>query len=452
MAAHRYWRVLLNASRASDNYYSVQEIIMATAVGGATVTTGGTPSYGGTLYSGLASYPFDGTGNTLILYGGGGTACWMQYDFGAGNDKDIVEVGVQCRSDGFMYQCPTQGALAYSDDGVNFTVAFSWSVPEWTYVSEMRRFTAASCANPAPAAFDWANKTASVKLLDSNKLTATFVAVSTAAFNRACQDLTYAEFTITTLTGTPAVGIVTSRYNYAVGTLLGADVNSIGYRSGGAVVCNGVTLVTLAAFAQGDRVDVAFDPINRLIWFRVNGGNWNNSGTANPATLVGGIDYTAQLADASRALLAAGASVTGTVISVNADAPVGTVPSGYGSPSTLQTKSNLDGSVAKTFGTSLAVPSSEITPVSLGRTMFSQGFSPAGPITRVSGYTKEAGVIVSGKKVEVYDRVSGELIGADVSAMDGSWSVAARGRPAVRVVGSDPTTYNSLVYDNVVPV
>lgn len=81
-----------------------------------------------------------------------------------------------------------------------------------------------------------------------------------------------------------------------------------------------------------------------------------------------------------------------------------------------------------------------------------KAFGPAGPVTVVSGTTKEAGVIVVGKVVEVYDRDTGDLIGRTKSDAMGNWSVPALGRPAVRIVGSDPTTYNSVVYDNVMPV
>jgi hypothetical protein len=43
-----------------------------------------------------------------------------------------------------------------------------------------------------------------------------------------------------------------------------------------------------SALADGDVVSVAVDLTGNLIWFRVNGGNWNGSGTANPATGTGG--------------------------------------------------------------------------------------------------------------------------------------------------------------------
>lgn len=41
---------------------------------------------------------------------------------------------------------------------------------------------------------------------------------------------------------------------------------------------------TPASFAAGTVVGVAYDMDNQRIWFRVAGGSWNNSGTADPAT------------------------------------------------------------------------------------------------------------------------------------------------------------------------
>lgn len=42
------------------------------------------------------------------------------------------------------------------------------------------------------------------------------------------------------------------------------------------------------SYGAGDRIDVAIDTGLPAIWFRLNGGNWNNSGAADPATGTGG--------------------------------------------------------------------------------------------------------------------------------------------------------------------
>lgn len=60
----------------------------------------------------------------------------------------------------------------------------------------------------------------------------------------------------------------------------------------GQVDVNGVNVTTLTTFGIGSTVGIALDATANRVWFRdlTFGGTWNNSGTANPATGVGGID------------------------------------------------------------------------------------------------------------------------------------------------------------------
>jgi hypothetical protein len=48
--------------------------------------------------------------------------------------------------------------------------------------------------------------------------------------------------------------------------------------------------ISTGAGSAGDRLCVAVDPVNGRAWARLNSGNWNNSGTADPATNTGGIN------------------------------------------------------------------------------------------------------------------------------------------------------------------
>lgn len=75
----------------------------------------------------------------------------------------------------------------------------------------------------------------------------------------------------------------------------GTDTSSIKIQpSNGNVLCNSVIIGTGAAFStSGQVVDVALDLDNKLLWYRVNAGNWNNSATAHPDTGAGGFSYSA---------------------------------------------------------------------------------------------------------------------------------------------------------------
>lgn len=88
-----------------------------------------------------------------------------------------------------------------------------------------------------------------------------------------------------------------------------------------------------SAFAVNDVICFAIDGPNALGWIRVNNGNWNNSGTANPATGTGGIALTT-LASDYRISTLAGSPGTGIKAVINTgQATFGyTPPSGFTAP------------------------------------------------------------------------------------------------------------------------
>lgn len=259
----------------------------------------------------------------------------------------------------------------------------------------------------------------------------------------------YFEATPTTITGAPSVGITLATWNTS--TALTAQTGSIGYLATGAVQINGVTVATIATWAAGNRIDCAVDPDARLIWFRVAGGNWNNNAANNPATGVGGIDISSLIFGSMAA--AVYASLTGNVWTTvfSAASFAGVPPAGF---------SSIDVSGYATADSTKYTPAPGAAPAvgTLASEKPTDGstqgrhFSPAGPVTVVSGTTKESGTVVTGRLVEVFDRNTGDRLGYTVSDGGGNWSIPCLGRPSVRVVGSDPTTFNSQVFDNAVPV
>lgn len=448
MAAHRYWR--LHITSAVGGYCSMVEVQGYTSTDGSgTNFLLGTVTADSTRYSNPPSVLVDGntTNNVFWASSSGSSNEWVSFDLGVGVTQDLKSFTMYGRNDSFYNQAPSSGDWQYSDDNTSWTTAFSFTTT-WTGANQSFTFPPFTLVG---AYYDIANKT-SAMALNSSATVATSSGAASVAVNRPLSGLSYAEFVITTLTGTPVVGLVNPSYNMSTATLLGGEANSLGYRSGGAVLANGVTLTTLAAFVQGDRIDMAVDPDNRLVWFRVNGGNWNNDviTNQNPVGAIGGID--ASSIAFTRSLIAVGASLTGTVITAHwlVASFVGTPPTGYSSVSVIQFNT-VRGSpyyieppvAAITYGP-IARNSAAGRAVSI--------ISPAGTITTVGGTIKENGVIVAGRRVDVYDRNTGELLGTTTSAADGTWSLPGVGRASVRVVGSDPTTFNSIVYDNVIPL
>ncbi len=200
------------------------------------------------------------------------------------------------------------------------------------------------------------NRKTSTIALSGGNLVATSSGLGVVAATRSMTGNTYFEVTATTLTGTLAIGFLNPSYNTASASILGTDNNGLAYKSSGAVVLNNVTLTTLATYAAGNVIGVAVDLANRLVWFRVGAGNWNNNAGFSPVTGVGGIDFSTI---ASTPLLpAAGASATGAVLTAAFTTFANTAPTGFVS---------IDGgTVAATDRTALANEQAKAVTLSVG--------------------------------------------------------------------------------------
>ena len=128
--------------------------------------------------------------------------------------------------------------------------------------------------------------------------------------------------------GSTIIGVANSSANLA--SVGNAPANAAGvYRSGGIWVNNastGTVLGTIGAVAVGFALDIG----GALIWIR-NGpaGNWNNSGTANPATGAGGINISAIISTGLNALFGFLSANESCTANFGDSAFAGTVPSGF---------------------------------------------------------------------------------------------------------------------------
>ena len=283
-------------------------------------------------------------------------------------------------------------------------------------------------------------KSGNIALSGGNLVATSSGAGSVITTRRATGGFTYFEAVMTTLAGTPSIGLAASPYSVSSGTL-GNDNNGIAYRPSGVVALNNTTLSTIATYAQGDRVCVAVDQLNKAIWFKVNAGNWNNSGTADPTANIGGISYaTANAFNFAPALYA---SATGTVWTAAFDAFNYTPPTGYQSVSNVQT-------IGLKVTNKMTAASFNAPAATVG--CYGAGVSYPVPGSKyISGTVTESGVAVAGKKVSLYDPNSLVLIGATFSDGSGHFSICAMGRSNVFAVAQDPT-YQAIIYDQLTPV
>lgn len=135
-----------------------------------------------------------------------------------------------------------------------------------------------------------ADKSATVTLSNGN-LTAADLGLGQAGGVRTKASFTtqkiYAEFTVPTALANAAIGLSNASYVLTNNAIV-FSANAIGAVAGGDIIAQGVTVGTYSSVAPGDVVGMATDGTGRLLWLRVNGGNWNNNGSADPSSGVGG--------------------------------------------------------------------------------------------------------------------------------------------------------------------
>jgi hypothetical protein len=137
MTAHRFWRFAnLTASGAG---VQVTEFELRTVVGTPLTPSGGTPSAQEAPFGGFDP-PKACDGNTATAWATNVAPSWWQYDYGAGNEKDIVECAITNRG-AVEGASPTSFDLSYSDDGVTFTVLQSFIAGTWHAGPDQQVFT-----------------------------------------------------------------------------------------------------------------------------------------------------------------------------------------------------------------------------------------------------------------------------------------------------------------------
>ena len=111
-------------------------------------------------------------------------------------------------------------------------------------------------------------------------------------------------------------------------TYPGANAKSFGLYGNGSGGINATFPAWGVPFATGNIVSMAVDLTAKLVWFRVNGGNWNAGGTADPATGVGGFDISAYTGTVHYFIVSGNNTVKSTV-NFGATAYAYAVPSGF---------------------------------------------------------------------------------------------------------------------------
>jgi hypothetical protein len=286
------------------------------------------PTIGGISGGAVIGIAIDITGN-LVWFRNGAAGSWNATS-GAANNPATGVGGVSISAiAGTLFPwfiavfAPSQSVTANFGDS-----AFSGAVPSG--------YTAGWPQAISNTTWSATDKIGNITLSGTNSLTATSGSGSSGirTIDRQGAGKYYFEYVCTTWSGSASVGVANSAA--ALGTVAATPTNAaLLYAGSGNIWVNNVFFApSLGARANGDIIGVALDQDNKRIWFRVApAGNWNGSGTANPATGVGGVSLASISLDAVLApLYGVFAPVTsGTVITANFGdtAFTGTVPVGF---------------------------------------------------------------------------------------------------------------------------
>ena len=112
-------------------------------------------------------------------------------------------------------------------------------------------------------------------------------------------------------------------------TYPGFDAKSFGLYSNGFGSIAGAFPDWLTPYASGNVVGMAVDLTAKLVWWRVGAGNWNGSGTANPATGTGGFNVSTYTGTPHYYVSSGGPGSVST-INFGATAFANAAPSGFG--------------------------------------------------------------------------------------------------------------------------
>lgn len=136
--AHRFWRINIRTN-TSGSYPTISEVVLASAAGGPSLTTGGTAIASSEYSAGGEFFPAvnacDGNPNTCWGSANGGSLpAWWGYDLGAGHAALVREVRLTARPEGGIAtnQAPGDWDLQWSEDGVNWTTKQSYTSAAWT--------------------------------------------------------------------------------------------------------------------------------------------------------------------------------------------------------------------------------------------------------------------------------------------------------------------------------
>ena len=160
---HRYWGIRVNSVDGGGSF-TVGDLEFYESNGGPNVASGltGQTTYGGGFTFGQ-SFAFDGgagdpgyTGDRMNVSVNATSGFIVYGDFGAGNSKSIRKIGILACDDAYVSTMPATFDVVYSDDGSNWTTAWSVASGSSSWGGyEFRTFTDPGYSAPSYSGSKW---------------------------------------------------------------------------------------------------------------------------------------------------------------------------------------------------------------------------------------------------------------------------------------------------------
>jgi hypothetical protein len=129
-------------------------------------------------------------------------------------------------------------------------------------------------------------------------------------------------------------GFANAAYNVASGGFVGQSNNGVGYDGDAGLIWKNNVNTAVQTAVSGDVVGYAIDLDNSKFWVRTihlgTPGNWNNSGTDNPATNTGGFSFAGLAAGPYFPAASINVNLTNITTNFGATAFAAAAPSGFG--------------------------------------------------------------------------------------------------------------------------
>lgn len=306
--------------------------------------------------------------------------------------------------------------------------------------------------------YDPNQKGSAVTLSGSNLIATVTSGTGSVRSTNRITGLTYGEAVVgATMSGSCRIGFCNT--SSAFTGLPGADLNSVGWDSGGTVKINNATISTIATFVASDRLGWAIDWQRQLVWFRKNNGDWNNDVIANqnPVGGVGGVSL-ATMTWGALSFMWGGSATASATARFLASSFTDVAPTGFNDMDTFGATLSNESGGAKLEGPLNPIDAPTLQArsglVKYAMKAFIPGASqsPAAHTVAITGTTKVNGVLTPNLLVRMYDGVNGQLLDEGYSNGSGVYTFVGQSRADVNVVVVNPPTYRGLIYDKVVPV